>query len=166
MCAGRLSAHADYPSRPMEISREQFADAPELLLMLPFPQHRQTGRALNRRDRDDHEQRPQAELKPAAFRRVGFGRLGLHGRIITTAGRRGKGFSTTPKAGGAGCWPTCGRSSRSGGAGRNGCSMCLGRDDPRPLLHTLLRGCTGAGIWAIWPNRMKSYISAMPSEGL
>jgi hypothetical protein len=39
---------------------------------------------------------PQAELKPAAFafRRLGFGRLGLHGRIIPRRGRRASGRSS------------------------------------------------------------------------
>jgi hypothetical protein len=39
-----------------------------------------------------HEQRPQAELKPAAlaFRWIGFGRLGLHGRIILDRGQPGQ----------------------------------------------------------------------------
>jgi hypothetical protein len=39
--------------------------------------------------RHDGQQRPQAELKPAAFAllRVGFGRLGLHRRIIPDRGR-------------------------------------------------------------------------------
>jgi hypothetical protein len=37
----------------------------------------------------EHHQRPRAELKPAAFafRQFGFGRLGLHGRIIPHRGQ-------------------------------------------------------------------------------
>ena len=61
---------------------------PPLDAFLPFSEHRQTDGALNRSDRDDDDQqRPQAELKPAALatRRGGFGRLGLHGRIIRRA---------------------------------------------------------------------------------
>jgi hypothetical protein len=62
---------------------------PPLDPFLPFSENRQTDGALNRSDRDGHEQRPQAELKAAAFpfRRVGFGRLGLHGRIIHGRGK-------------------------------------------------------------------------------
>ena len=38
---------------------------------------------------DNHAQRPQAELEAAAFafRRLGFGRLSLHGRIIPDRGQ-------------------------------------------------------------------------------
>ena len=44
--------------------------------------------------RDADHQRPQAELKPVAlaFRRVGFGRLGLHGRIILNGGKPEQGI--------------------------------------------------------------------------
>jgi hypothetical protein len=44
--------------------------------------------------RDHDHQRPQAELKPAAirFRRVGFGRLGLHGRITRDRGQPEQGI--------------------------------------------------------------------------
>jgi hypothetical protein len=40
--------------------------------------------ARHAKDRDRYQQRPQAELKPADFglRRLGFGRLGFHIRII------------------------------------------------------------------------------------
>ena len=50
---------------------------------------RKTGRASNGHDRGDDHQRPQAESKPAAFafRRIGFRRLGLHGRIIRRRGQ-------------------------------------------------------------------------------
>ena len=43
---------------------------------------------------DDDHQRPQAELKPAAFafRRLGFGRVGWHGRIIRRHRQRGQGM--------------------------------------------------------------------------
>ena len=48
------------------------------------------------RSHRNDEQRPQAELKPAAlaFRRLGFGRLGLHGRIIPDRWQREQGMMT------------------------------------------------------------------------
>ena len=44
---------------------------------------------------DADQQRPQAELKPPAFAfwQVGFGRLGLHGRIIPVRRQLELGFS-------------------------------------------------------------------------
>jgi hypothetical protein len=67
---------------------------PPLDPFLPFSENRQTDGALNRCDRDAHEQRPQTELKPAAFAhwRGGNGRLGWHGRIISDRGKAGQGF--------------------------------------------------------------------------
>jgi hypothetical protein len=46
-------------------------------------------RASDRDDRHNDHQRPQAELKPAAFafRRLSSCRLGLHGRIIPDRGQ-------------------------------------------------------------------------------
>jgi hypothetical protein len=69
-------------------SAQQLAHPPDsfggTVICLPVSQHRQADGALDRRDGDDHKQRPEAELKSAAFafRQLGFGRLGLHGRII------------------------------------------------------------------------------------
>ena len=63
-----------------------------LMLLLPFLEHRQADLALNRHDDDGQQQRPQAELEPAAFtfRRLGFGRLGFHRPIIRRRGQRGQ----------------------------------------------------------------------------
>ena len=66
--------------------------------------------AWNRDNRREDEQRPQAELKPAAFslRRLDFGRLSLHGRIVPERGQ--------PEQGILGCTAHVGRTRAAGSA--------------------------------------------------
>ena len=67
---------------------------PLSFLGLPVSKDRQANSAVQCQDRHDHEQRAQAELKPAAFafRRIGFGQLAWHGRIIPDRGQPEQGI--------------------------------------------------------------------------
>ena len=77
------------PSRQSRRPRSRSKQGHHSSRRIPLFQNRQTDSALNRHDRRDQKQRPQAELKPVAF---AFRRLGFHRRIIPDRERAEQGI--------------------------------------------------------------------------